>query len=194
MVVALGTPTGLEPEIELKDRLVRDKNFNFNLICSNKSENELFKISEEVLKKIKTQVVFESFIQELYKQGVEALRKAEIGDHLCYPKHDPSGKNSDNSRNGSSRKTLKTNLGEAPLDVPRDRNATFDPIIVPKHQRMSQCIEQAIITMYSRGMSTSNIEATIKEIYGIEVSEGSVSNITSAEIREFLRLPLPQYH
>ena len=193
MVAELGTPTGLEPEIELKVRLVKQKLYNFNLICSNMSENELFKIPEEALKKIKTQEEFESYFQELYKQGVEALLKAEIGDHLGYPKHDPSGKNSGNSRNGSSRKTLKTNLGEVPLDVPRDRNATFDPIIVPKHQRMSQKIEHAIITMYSRGMSTRDIEATIKEIYGVEVSEGSVSNITSAvleDIKEWQQRPL----
>ena len=89
------------------------------------SENELFKIPEEALKKIKTQEEFEEFIQRLYKQGVEALLKAEINEHLGYPKHDPSGKNSGNSRNGFSKKTLKTNLGEVPLDVPRDRNSTF---------------------------------------------------------------------
>lgn len=193
MVAALGTPTGQEPEIELKGRLVRQKKFNFNLISSNMSENELFKIPEEALKKIKTQEEFESFIQELYKQGVEALLKAEIKEHLGYPKHDPSGKNSGNSRNGSSRKTLKTNLGEVPLDVPRDRNATFDPIVVPKHQRMSAKIEHAIITMYARGMTTRDIEATIKEIYGVEISEGSISNITSAvleDIKEWQQRPL----
>jgi len=193
LVAALGTLIGLEPEIELKGRLVKQKMYNFNLICSNMNENELFKIPEEALKKIKTQEEFESYFQELYKQGVEALLKAEISDHLGYPKHDPSGKNSGNSRNGSSRKTLKTNLGEVPLDIPRDRNATFDPIIVPKHQRMSQRIEHAIITMYSRGMTTRDIEATIKEIYGVDVSEGSVSNITSAvleDIKEWQQRPL----
>jgi putative transposase len=193
LVAALGTPTGPEPEIEFKDRLVRMKKFNFNLICSNMSENELFKIPEEALKKIKTQEEFESFIQELYKQGVEALLKAEINEHLGYPKHDPSGKNSGNSRNGFSKKTLKTNLGEVPLDVPRDRNSTFDPIVVPKHERMSAKIEHAIITMYSRGMTTRDIEDTIKEIYGIEVSEGSISNITSVvleDIKEWQQRPL----
>ena len=81
------------------------------------SENELFKIPEEALKKIKTQAEFEAYMQELYKQGVEALLKAEINEHLGYPKHDASGKNSGNSRNGFSKKTLKTNLGEVPLDV-----------------------------------------------------------------------------
>jgi transposase-like protein len=86
--------------------------------------------------------------------------EAEINEHLGYPKHDPAGKNSGNSRNGFSRKTLKTNLGEVPLDVPRDRNATFEPVVVPRHERMSAKIEHAIITMYSRGMTTRDIETT----------------------------------
>ena len=162
------------------------------------SDNELFKIPEEALKKIKTQEEFEDFIQRLYKQGVEALLKAEIKEHLGYPKYDPTGKNSGNSRNGFSRKTLKTNLGEVPLDVPRDRNSTFDPVVVPKHERMSAKIEHAIITMYTRGMTTRDIEATIKDIYGVAVSEGSISNITSAileDIKEWQQRPLdPVYY
>jgi len=162
------------------------------------SDNELFKIPEEALKKIKTQEEFEDYIQRLYKQGVEALLKAEIKEHLGYPKYDPTGKNSGNSRNGFSRKTLKTNLGEVPLDVPRDRNSTFDPVVVPKHERMSAKIEHAIITMYTRGMTTRDIEATIKDIYGVAVSEGSISNITSAileDIKEWQQRPLdPVYY
>ena len=162
------------------------------------SDNELFKIPEEALKKIKTQEEFEDFIQRLYKQGVEALLKAEIKEHPGYSKYDPAGKNSGNSRNGFSRKTLKTNLGEVPLDVPRDRNSTFDPVVVPKHERMSAKIEHAIITMYTRGMTTRDIEATIKDIYGVAVSEGSISNITSAileDIKEWQQRPLdPVYY
>jgi len=162
------------------------------------SDNELFKIPEEALKKIKTQEEFEDYIQRLYKHGVEALLKAEIKEHLGYPKYNPTGKNSGNSRNGFSRKTLKTNLGEVPLDVPRDRNSTFDPVVVPKHERMSAKIEHAIITMYTRGMTTRDIEATIKDIYGVAVSEGSISNITSAileDIREWQQRPLdPVYY
>ena len=157
------------------------------------SDNELFKIPEEALKKIKTQEEFEDYIQRLYKHGVEALLKAEIKEHPGYPKYDPAGKNSGNSRNGFSRKTLKTNLGEVPLDVPRDRNSTFDPVVVPKHERMSAKIEHAIITMYTRGMTTRDIEATIKDIYGVAVSEGSISNITSAileDIKEWQQRPL----
>lgn len=157
------------------------------------NDDEKFKIPEEALKKIKTQAEFESFFQELYKQGVEALLKAEINEHLGYPKYSPEGKNTGNSRNGYSGKTMKTNLGEIPLEVPRDRNGTFEPVSVPKHQRMSAKIEHAILTMYSRGMTTRDIEATIKDIYGIEVSEGSISHITNMvldDIKEWQQRPL----
>lgn len=156
-------------------------------------DNELFKIPEEALRKIKSQKEFDDYFHELYKQGIEAMLKAEIKEHLGYPKHDSSGKNSGNSRNGFSNKTLKTNLGEIPLDIPRDRNATFDPVIVPKYQRMSARIEQAIVTMYSRGMTVRDIEETIREMYGVEVSEGSISNITNAvleNVKEWQQRPL----
>jgi len=105
-----------------------------------------------------------------------------MDEHLGYSKHQARENESDNSRNGYSNKTLKTNIGDIPLDVPRDRDSSFDPVIVPKHQRMSARIEQAIITLYSRGMSTRDIEETIKEMYGIQLSEGTVSNITHSII------------
>lgn len=88
---------------------------------------------------------------------------------------------------------MKTNLAEIPLDVPKDRNGTFEPVSVPKHQRISAKIEHAILTMYSRGMTTQDIEATIKDIYGIAVSEGSISHITNMvldDIKEWQQRPL----
>jgi transposase-like protein len=156
-------------------------------------DEEIFKIPEEALRKIKSLKEYDDYFHELYKQGIEAMLKAEMGEHLGYPKNDPAGKNSGNSRNGHSGKTLKTNLGEIPLEVPRDRNGTFDPVVVPKYQRMSGKIEHAILTMYSRGMTVRDIEETIKEMYGIEVSEGSISNITNAvveNIKEWQQRPL----
>jgi putative transposase len=123
-----------------------------------------FEIPEEQLKKMKTQVELEAYISKLYKHAVQTMLKAEMDEHLGYKKHDPVGNHTGNSRNGSSGKTLKTDIGDIPLDVPRDRNSSFDPVIVPKHQRMSARIEQAIITMYSKGMSTRDIEDTVLDI------------------------------
>lgn len=88
---------------------------------------------------------------------------------------------------------MKTNLAEIPLDVPRGRNGTFEPVSVPKHQRIFAKIEHAILTIYSRGMTTQDIEATIKDIYGIAVSEGSISHITNMvldDIKEWQQRPL----
>jgi transposase-like protein len=159
----------------------------------NKKEKDKFQIPEEALKKIKSQEELEDFFSDLYKNAVEGMLKAEMDEHLGYEKHQSKDKETDNSRNGYSSKVLKTNIGDIPLDVPRDRDSSFDPIIVPKHQRMSARIEQAIIIMYSRGMSTRDIEATIKEIYGIQVSEGSISNITNSileNIKQWQQRPL----
>jgi putative transposase len=156
-----------------------------------------FKIPEEALKKIKSQSELDDFFSDLYKQAVEGMLKAEMKEHLGYEKHQAKEKPGDNSRNGFSKKTLKTSIGDIPLDVPRDRESSFDPVIVPKHQRMSARIEQAIITLYSRGMSTRDIEATVKEIYGVELSEGTVSNITNTiveNIKEWQQRPLEEVY
>jgi len=170
-----------------------DEMFTFKPIDSKMKDEELFQWPEEVLQKFKTMEDYDDYFQKLYKQGIEAMLKAEMEEHLGYPKHDPAGKKTGNNRNGYSGKTLKTNLGKIPLDVPRDRNATFDPIVVPKHQRMSARIEHAILTMYSRGMTVRDIEETIREMYGVHVSEGSISNITNAvldSIKEWQQRPL----
>lgn len=159
-----------------------------------KMENDVpFEIPAEQLKKMRTQEELESYISKLYKHAVQTMLKAEMDEHLGYKKHDPIGNNTGNSRNGSSGKTLKTDIGDIPLDVPRDRNASFDPVIVPKHQRMSARIEQAIITMYSKGMSTRDIEDTVQDIYGVKVSESSVSSITATileDIKQWQQKPL----
>ena len=157
------------------------------------NENDEFQIPPEALKKIKSQAELDDFFHGLYKQAVEGMLRAEMDEHLGYPKHQSREKASGNSRNGYSSKVLKTNIGNIPLDVPRDRESSFDPVLVPKHQRMSARIEQAIITLYSRGMTTRDIEATIREMYGVELSEGTVSNITNTiveNIKQWQQRPL----
>ena len=160
-------------------------------------KDDQFKIPEEALKKIKSQSELDDFFHKLYKQAVENMLKAEMEEHLGYKKHERTEKSSGNSRNGYSNKTLKTNIGDIPLEVPRDRNSSFEPIVVPKHQRMSARIEHAIITMYSKGMTTRDIEETIKDIYGIQVSESSISAITSIvidDIKQWQNRPLNQVY
>jgi len=147
----------------------------------------------EVFKGLKTQRDFDDFIHKIYKQGVEALLNAEMDEHLGYPKHGFKPEGTENIRNGNSNKTIKTDNGSVEITIPRDRESSFNSVIVPKHQRMSAKIEDVIIGMYSRGMTTRDIEEQIKEIYGVELSETSVSNITSKildNIKQWQERPL----
>jgi putative transposase len=108
------------------------------------------------------------------------MLQGELDEHLGYEKHSPEGYNTGNSRNGTSKKKIKTDsLGDMVLNIPRDRKSTFEPKLVPKHERMSDKIEQVILGMYSRGMTTRDIEDQVKEIYGVDVSEGTISNVTN---------------
>lgn len=130
-------------------------------------------------KQFKSKETFQEYFNSMFKQGIEEMLQAELDEHLGYPKSSKQGDNSGNSRNGSFPKTLITeNVGEVLINVPRDRNGQFEPVIIPKGQTISGKIEDAIIGMYSRGMSTSDVCHQVEEIYGLTVSETTISNIT----------------
>jgi putative transposase len=137
-------------------------------------------LPKDFFKQFKSKEQFHSFFNSLFKQGVEQMLQAELDDHLGYEKHSTEGYNSGNSRNGSYKKKIKTDsLGDMVLSIPRDRNGEFTPALIPKGQRMSDKLEEAIIGMYSRGMTTSDISDQVKEVYGVDVSEGTISNVTN---------------
>jgi putative transposase len=123
-------------------------------------------------------------LKELQKRLLEKALGAELTVHLGYGKHEVAGKNSGNSRNGSSPKTMKGEFGNLPLDVPRDRNGTFEPQIIGKGQRRFEGFDQAIISLYSRGLTTREIEGHLLEIYGVEVSPMLVSQVTEAVLAD----------
>jgi putative transposase len=151
-------------------------------------------LPKDFFKQFKTKEEFHSFFHELFKQGVEEMLQAELDAHLGYEKYSPEGYNTGNSRNGTYLKTLKTeSLGDLVLNIPRDRNSEFAPQLIPKGSRMSDKLEEAIIGMYSRGMTTSDISRQVKEVYGVEVSEGTISNVTdriTEHVREWQSRPL----
>lgn len=126
-----------------------------------------------------TKEEFRAFFDGLFKEGVQQMLQGEMEEHLGYSKYKKEDKQTRNTRNGSSKKTLKTSRGEVPIDIPRDREATFEPKVVRKHKRMSEEIEDAIVSFYAKGMSTADIEEQISEIYGVEVSSTTVSNVTA---------------
>src|SRR5579872_5284599 len=115
---------------------------------------------------------------------VERALEAELGEHLGYEPHAAEGRGSGNSRNGKGKKTLITDLGELPIEVPRDRNGTFEPVLVKKHQTRFTGFDDKILSMYARGMSARDIQAHLHEIYGTEVAPSLISTVTDAVVDE----------
>ena len=141
-------------------------------------QNLKLQLAKEMAKECKSVEDVQSLLKELFKGTIEEILEAEMEEHLGYKKHSVTGNNSENSRNGYSRKTIKTRNGEAEVTVPRDRNGEFEPQIVRKYETTSNEIEDQIIAMYAKGLSTRDIEAHLKDIYGIEVSASLVSKVT----------------
>ena len=123
-------------------------------------------------------------LKQLTKALVERAMKAEMTEHLGFEKHDPAGKKSGNTRNGNSKKTIKGEFGNLEIAVPRDRNSTFEPVIVPKGETRFTGFDDKIISMYARGMTTRDIQAHLQEMYGVEVSPTLVSQVTDVITEE----------
>jgi putative transposase len=117
-------------------------------------------------------------LKELTKRLLERAMAAEMTEHVGYARHEAAGNNSGNSRNGKSGKTLKGSFGTMPIEVPRDRNGTFEPQIIEKHQTRFAGFDQNIISLYSRGLSTREIQQHLEEIYHVEVSPALISIVT----------------
>ena len=138
--------------------------------------------------------LFKEFVGDILENGLEA----ELDDELGYSKYDYRNKDTDNSRNGHSTKTMKTSFGEVDIDVPRDRKGEFEPQLVKKQQTsLSGDIEEKILSMYAKGMTTRDIDAHIREIYGLEVSDSTVSRITDKilpVVKEWQQRPLEEIY
>lgn len=127
-------------------------------------------------------------LKQLTKRIVEKAMNAEMKDHLGYEKNNPVGKNTGNSRNGTSKKTILTEIGDVEIDIPRDRNSEYEPKIIKKNQRRFEGFDDKIISMYSHGMTTRNIQDHLKDIYGVEVSPDLISTVTNdvlADVKEW---------
>ena len=133
-------------------------------------------------------------LRQLTTRFYERALEAEMDGHLGYRKNDNAGDNSGNSRNGHiSKKVILEDNGTVEVQVPRDRNSTFEPVIIPKHEKRAPLFNDQIISMYSFGMSTRDIQRHLRQVYGVEVSAETVSNITEsvlADVREWQSRPL----
>jgi putative transposase len=122
--------------------------------------------------------------KQLKKALTERILNGELTDELGYEKHDVAGNNSGNSRNGTTKKTLKTRDGELEINVPRDRNGQYEPKLIAKHQTRFDDLDDKIISLYSRGMTTRDIQDQLMDLYGTEISATLISNVTNEVIEE----------
>jgi len=147
-------------------------------------DNELIDKLLKDYKKPEDLVGENGLLKELTKRLLERAMSAEMTEHVGYEKHDATGDNTGNSRNGTSAKTIKGTFGTMPIEVPRDRNGTFEPQIIEKHQTRFMGFDDNIISLYARGLSTREIQQNLEEIYHVEVSAGLISNVTNEVIEE----------
>ncbi|WP_142684445.1 IS256 family transposase [Chitinophaga polysaccharea] len=134
-------------------------------------------LSDDFLKQFKTADQLNDFLAQIQKRGIEKMLEGELDSHLGYDKHEHN--DSANSRNGYGKKKIKTSYGESEIKVPRDRDASFNPMIIPKREGMAQGLEEVIVSFYAKGMSVSDIEEQIREVYKFDVSTATISRITS---------------
>ena len=149
-------------------------------MSSDMSLNNLELLVKELACKVKTQQDLSELTSHLVKLTVEAALGVEMEAHLGYAKHDARGRNSGNSRNGSTPKTLKGEQGEIVIHTPRDRAGTFEPQLVQKGQTRLTNMDDQILCLYAKGLSTREIVQLFEEMYGAEVSPTLVSNVTAA--------------
>lgn len=139
----------------------------------------------------------QGILKELTKRLLERALAGELTHHLGYEKHDPQGRNSGNSRNGHSSKTVIGDSGKFQIDVPRDRNGSFEPQLLKKGQNRFSDFDDKVISLYARGLSNREIQGHLQEIYGVEVSPTFISNVTNAvmdDVRAWQSRPLEEVY
>ena len=139
----------------------------------------------------------QDMLKDLLGETLQGMLEAEMDDHLGYSKYDYKNKETDDSRNGYSPKTVTSSMGTIDLDIPRDRKGEFEPQIVKKNQTDISNIEDQVLSMYAKGMTTRRISETIEDIYGFETSEGFISDVTDnilSHIEDWQNRPLDEVY
>lgn len=141
-------------------------------------------LSDAFLKQFKTGEELNTFLSQLQKRGIEKILEAELDAHLGYDKHDKAP--AVNARNGYSSKKIKTSFGQSQIQVPRDRDASFNPMLIPKRQSLADGLENVIVSLYAKGMTVSDIEAQIREVYNFDISTSTISRITETVANDII--------
>ena len=150
-------------------------------------EKELVKL---LMEDCKSTGDIQAKLKKLFAGTIEQMLEVEMDEHLGYEKNSVLGNNSGNSRNGYGKKTVSSDYGDCEIAVPRDRNGEFEPRVIEKRQTRTDEIEQKIMAMYSKGMSQRDIEDTLREIYGSDISQGMISKITDRILPEVNELAM----
>ena len=148
-------------------------------------------------KNLKTAGDVQEMLKEMFGKTLEHMLEAELENQLGYSKYNYKEKNTENSRNGYSKKKVRSDYGEMDLQIPRDRNSEFEPVVVEKHQNDISGIEDQIISMYAKGMTVRDIQDHLRNIYGMEASPQLISNVTDKllpVIREWQNRPLQEIY
>ena len=141
-------------------------------------------LTDDFLKQFKTGEDLNNFLKEIQKRGIEKILEGELDSHLGYDKHEQSS--SSNSRNGYIQKQIKTSHGDTTIQVPRDRDSSFNPMLIPKRCNMIDGLENVIVSLYAKGMSNSDIEEQIREVYNFDISTSTISRITNRITEDIL--------
>lgn len=178
----------------MSDNTVGDvQSFNENKESNKKLRLLSYEEYQEKLKTITSADDALNVLRDIFAPTIQDMLEAEMTSHVGYEKHSSIGDGAGNSRNGYSKKTLKSKMGPTEIVVPRDRQGTFAPVVVKKYQTSTNEIEEKVIAMYQKGMTTRDIHDHLQDIYGVEVSAGMVSTITDKvipRIHEWQNRPL----
>lgn len=157
------------------------------------------KVQEELSKAESMDDFFgkEGIFAKLFANTMEQMLEAELSDHLGYERYEAEGRNSGNNRNGHYERKLRTSNGEVEIQVPRDRNGSFEPQILPKYGKNTSELEEKILGLYARGISTRDIQDTLHEMYGVDVSPSLISQVTDKvweQVEEWQNRPLEEIY
>ena len=171
----------------------------YELMRNKKEGTKKNELARAILEEYQPKTVedMQEALKEVFGPMFEAMLQGEMNNHLGYRNNDHSEKETNNRRNGYSQKTLKTTVGSVEVRVPRDREASFEPQLIPKRKRDVSDIEEKVLSMHAKGMIQRDIADTIEDIYGFEISHETISNITDnvlEQVTEWQSRPLKKFY
>ena len=181
------------------DKIERKKKMENVEMARKKRNPQAVALAQQIISQYQPQNVedMENALKDIFGPMFEAMLQGEMNAHLGYENNDHGAKTTANRRNGYGQKTIKTTRGNVEINVPRDRDASFEPKVIPKREKDVSGIENKVLAMYARGMSQRDISSTIEDIYGFNISAETISNITDSvldRLEDWQNRPLKKFY